>query len=369
MEIYLVGGAVRDELLGHESSDKDYTVIGADEDRFLLHFPGAKKVGRRSCVYIHNHREYTLSHATTIQDDLESRDLTVNAFAKDESGRIYAHPRSFADLDRKLLRPIGRENFFDDPLRVYRAARFAACYPDFTVLPSLMESMQAVARSDLLGAVSAERVGREIVKAFGGPKPGNFLRLLYQTGSESPWLQEFKYSGEIPAGPAPYHDASVLEHTCRVMDDVADDPLLVWMALCHDVGKIATDSSLLPRHHRHDINGQELAAIMGQRVRLPKKYIQAGAKSARYHMIAGNYARLRPGTRVDLLNELHQSRLTDRLFTLVKADKGKDLRAAAKQDLEKIMAVHLPLKMRGLGEQSRIAIRDLRIKALPSRPS
>jgi tRNA nucleotidyltransferase (CCA-adding enzyme) len=367
MQIFLVGGAVRDELLGHPDKDRDFVVIGADEEQFMRSFPTAKKIGGRACIYIDGHDEYTLSAATTIQDDLTGRDLTINAFAKDEEGKIYAHPRAFADLDRKLLRPINRDNFFVDPLRVYRAARFAACYPTFSIEPSLVETMQAVGQEDLIGEVSAERVGREIVKALAGDTPGNFLRLLDQTACLTPWLAEFDHAAKIPAGPPQYHDVSVLEHTARVMDSVAGDALLGWMALCHDVGKTVTESAQWPRHHQHDVQGEKLAEAMGRRVRLPNKFITAGATAARYHMTAGRYDQLRRGTRVDLLTKLHKLRLIQALFGLVRADKGRDYEDLATRDLERILAVRLPPDLQDRGDRSGKVIRDLRAMALTRR--
>jgi hypothetical protein len=182
----------------------------------------------------------------------------------------------------------------------------------------LLAAMRAVT-SEALGGVAAERVRQEVVKACSAPAPGRFLRVLRDGDSLAPWLAEFRGADTIPAGPPEFHDADVLEHTARVMDRCAGDPLRVWMALCHDIGKTATARELLPRHFGHEEKGQDLSDALAQRLRLPSRYFRAGRLAARWHMAAGRYAELRlhqgahaPGT--------GQGGIADRLFALAAAD-------------------------------------------------
>ncbi len=367
MKIYLVGGAVRDALMGQPVRDRDYVVFGASEADFQDRFPGAKRVGRPRFVYIFHGEEYSLAETTDLQTDLSRRDLTINALARDESGVVYQHPGALADLQARVLRPVAEKNFFDDPLRVYRAARFAAMFPDFKVTAALSELMRKVADSGALSAVAAERVGQEVIRACAAAQPGRFLAVLAETGALSPWLAELASADTVPAGPAPYHDESLLSHLAAVMDRLTGDPLNVWMGLCHDLGKTATDRWQWPSHHRHDRIGETVAEALGRRLKLSNRFIRAGRAAARYHMVAGDYHRLRPGTRVCLLTLLHRQGLVGPLFELVFADRALDFRCGAAEDLRRILDVSLPAENRGKGRRSGLFLHQLRCRALARR--
>ena len=365
MDIYLVGGTLRDELLGRPVHDRDYTILHGDETELRLRFPEAVRVGGRACVYIIRGDEYTLSPARSIMEDLETRDLTINALAKTPEGKIIGPDRALEDLRAKVLRPVRKQNFLDDPLRAIRAARFAAWFPEFEVHPSLIEAMALVGRSSLLQNVAAERVGREVLKAGQGTRPSRFLELLNETGLLTPWFPEVLGADAVPAGPAPFHDGSLLGHIADVMDRAAPEPELVWMALCHDLGKAKTDSNKWPSHHHHERLGAPLAEALGRRLRLPARYIRLGIIAAREHMTAGMYPVLRPGTRVDLLDRLGRNE-TDvtALFRLVQADSDNDYLNAALKDLTIVKNVRLPEKYRNMGAESGRMLRLLRCQAV-----
>jgi len=372
MKLYLVGGAVRDSLLGRRIHDRDFVVIGATETEFLIKFPGAKKIGHRDPVFIHDGDEYTLSPAVDIHADLRERDLTINAIAENESGRLHALPQSLPDLEKKILSPVSEINFFKDPNRVFRAARLAARFPDFSLDPTLIRVMKRVKEKGLLFDIAAERVGNELIKACAGSQPGRYLDLLSRAGAVEPWLEEFSSARTIPAGPARAHPGShpdqapesLLDHTIDVMDRLSRNPVDVWMGLCHDIGKTRTDAQDLPRHHGHDKTGETIAADFGKRLRLPGKYIRAGAVAARWHMVAGQYDQLRPGTKTALLAELHRYGLVHHLFRLVLADKNRDFSTQAGSDLEKLLSIKLPEKYQGLGKASGRKLFQLRCQAL-----
>jgi len=353
MQIYRVGGSLRDALIGVDSLDIDYVVLNCTESELLKQYPRMKKVGRKKSVYILNGNEYTLSSFFSIEEDLMARDLTINSLAMDDKGKLYHHPYALQDLDKKIFRPVSEGNFFDDPLRVFRAARFAARFSDYTFSDELKDVMRAVAFSNKLGELSPERVGQELRKAFATEKPSRFFYYLEKTGCLIPWFKELAFAVSIPAGPVLYHGQnSLFDHMLEVMDLVAGDPLIVWMAFCHDLGKIFTKKEIFPKHYGHEIRGIEIAEEMGLRVRLPRKLIQAGKVASRLHMKAGLYDKLKPSTKVELLIELGKTGLLENLFSLVKADKGLDFMELAKNDLNMILNVKLPSSKKGLGEKS-----------------
>ncbi|WP_419787871.1 tRNA nucleotidyltransferase [Pseudodesulfovibrio sp.] len=364
MKLYLAGGAVRDLLLGRSFADRDYLITETSRETFQAEHPEAKEVGHAFPVFLVNGIEFSFPRADSLEMDLRSRDLTVNALLLDENGELTCHPQGLEDLHKRMLRPASRQSFFDDPLRVLRAARFWAVLPDFTPHEELIDTMRDIASQGLLETIAPDRIGAETRKALSATQPGNFLRLLERTGCLAPWFAEFADSESIPAGPLPYHDTNVLEHTCRVMDALAGDPIAVWAGLCHDIGKTMTDADEWPHHYGHDIKGESPSTDLAQRLRLSNAYASAGANGARWHMVAANYAELRPGTKVDLLMHLHQSRTLETVFALVRADYDRDLAHQARQDLAIILKVHLPLELRNLDAESGRHLRDLRAQAL-----
>lgn len=363
MKIYLAGGAVRDALLGRTVQDLDYVVLGGSEAELLASVRGLVRVGRDLPVYVRGDRQYTLSSFASIEEDLASRDLTINALARDEAGQVYAHPQAERDLSDKVLRPVAAANFLADPLRALRGARFAAQFPDFTVHEELLAAMRGVGQ-EALGRVAAERVGQELLKACSAPRPGNLLRVLERGECLAPWLTELEQADRIPAGPAAYHAHSVLGHTARVMDACAGNAQTVWMALCHDLGKTTTPQDQWPRHFGHEEQGEAMAKTLGERLRLPKRIIAAGALAARWHMSGGMYHTLRASTRVKLLVLLHKHNLLESFFHLVQADGDRDFLDSARQELAAILAVRLPEKHQNRGPQSADILLQLRCEAL-----
>jgi len=367
MNVYLAGGAVRDLLLGRPVTDRDYLVTGATREDFFRRFPGAREVGRSFPVFLLEGLEFSFPRKDSMDEELRSRDLTVNAMLLDRDGNLVCHPDSLDDLVSRTLRPASRQSFLDDPLRVFRAARFWARMPDFSPHEELVETMTLVAARGLLDSLPADRVGQETRKALLCRAPGNYLRLLAKTNCLVPWFTEFKQSMNISAGPAPYHDTDVLEHTCRVMDSLADDAVAVWMGLCHDIGKTVTPREMLPSHHGHDRIGADMADALARRIRLSNALALAGRKGAQWHMVAARYRELRPGTKVDMLMDLHRCGVLRRLFRLVNADQDMDDWHLAARDMRRVLAVRLPPKQRGLGPDSGARLRQLRAQALASR--
>ena len=425
MRILLVGGAVRNLLLGKPVADKDYLVLDADEAELLRAFPEARKAGREFTAYLVGNNEYSLPRPgpapvgatapapseaskkglvdTTdanqddpldhiLDADLMGRDLTINAMALEAPlpgqpvtpGLMLLHPQALPDLMQGVLRPASSSAMNDDPARVFRAARFYAQLPDFTPHKELVTAMRRCARRGLLDGLPPERVGRELRKALTAPRPGNFLRLLDAANCLRPWFRELAGASRVPAGPLPYHDTDVLSHTAQVMDRLALEQqaraaggpslwdeesaaLAVWMGLTHDLGKSITDQAIWPHHYEHEHHGEPLARNLGERLRLPVKFIRAGAEAAKLHMKAGHYAILRPGTRVDLLERLHRADLMDQMFALARADSSEDqdnAEALAKADLTRMLGVRLDPEDQDLGSASGERLRNLRCQAL-----
>ncbi|MDD4952820.1 MAG: HD domain-containing protein [Desulfovibrionaceae bacterium] len=364
MRILLVGGAVRNLLLGRPVADKDFLLLGWTRERFLKRFPKAKEAGRAFPVFWLGGDEFAFPRAPDLDQDLAARDLTVNAMALDETGELYCHPQALDDLRERLLRPASGSSLERDPLRVFRAARFMACLPGFSPHPELVRLMSEASSKGLLADLSAERVGQELLRALACPGPGRFLTLLRDTNCLSPWFQELAAADEVPAGPPEHHRGSVLTHTRRVVDWLAEEPLAAWMGLCHDLGKVTTDKAALPGHPDHERRGQDLARALGLRLRLPVRFIKAGALAARWHMTAARYRELRPKTKVDLLLRLHTADLVEPMFRLVQADCGADHLDAARKDLQKILKVKLE-PSRGLqGPEAGKALQQMRCQAL-----
>jgi tRNA nucleotidyltransferase (CCA-adding enzyme) len=359
---YLVGGAVRDLLLGRPPRECDYAFSGGVE-RFVQANPKARKVGRSVRVFLLDGQEFSPLRGD-VAEDLASRDLTVNALALEASGRLHAHPLALADLRGRVLRAASDHAFADDPARIFRLARFAAVFPGWSLDPdTLVRAREAAAARDA-ASLPAERVCRELIKAMHAPEPGRFLAALQACGALSPWFAELEGADNVPAGPLAYHQDSVLGHTMEVMNRLAGDPLAAWMALCHDLGKTRTPADVLPHHYGHERRGAAAAEALSRRLGMPRRWRQAGILAADLHMLGGRYAELRPGTRCDLLCAVHAARLHEAFWHVAEADSGLRLKARADEDLRRILAVRLPEKWQGRGEESGVRLRELRCREL-----
>lgn len=300
----------------------------------------------------------------TLEADMRRRDLTINALAEDRDGHLYGHPDALSDLRGGILRPASPTSFRDEPVRVFRLARMACELPSFTIHPAAVEQMRAVAEAGLLERIPAERIGRELMKALASPKPSRWLAVLAEGRCLSPWFRELETAMDIPAGPIAYHSGSVMEHLMDVMDTVAGDPLCVWMSLCHDLGKIGTDPTLLPHHYGHELRGTEPAGHLAQRFALPSRYVAAGVLSSQLHMKAGIYEMLRAGTRCDLLMQIHNAGLDEPFWKLAEADSGRSLRPVVNDDLAVLLGISLPPEWRDRGRESGKRLRAMRCQAL-----
>lgn len=353
---------MRDLLLGQPIADPDYAFAGTTDD-FLAAHPAARLVGKSVTVVILHGREYMPLRGGDITCDLAARDLTINALALDANHKLHCHPKALDDLHEHVLRPASPTALRDDPARVFRLARFAAEQPGWHVADEAFAQLRALPQAERT-ALPAERVGRELLKALAAPAPGRFLDVLATGNCLEPWFHELEKARQITAGPIPWHTGNVFAHTVDSMNKAAGDPLAVWMALCHDLGKICTDPALLPHHYGHEARGVALAEALALRLRLPALYTKAGTLAAREHQKAGNYATLRPSTRRDMLVRLAAANCVNAFLRMVDADSGQSISPKATADLALIKAVHLPEVWRDKGALSAQKLRELQCQAL-----
>jgi tRNA nucleotidyltransferase (CCA-adding enzyme) len=310
MEIYLVGGAVRDTLRGLPPADRDWCVVGATPQQMTA--LGYQAVGRDFPVFLHpeTKEEYALargpdgrfSPGTTLQDDLSRRDLTINAMAMAADGRLIDPFGGQADLQAKQLRHIGA-GFALDPLRVLRVARFAAQLPAFSVAAETLAQMGELAPR--LGGIAAERQWAELHKALAAPAPRRFIEVLREAGALREFLPEIAVLFGIPQTERYHPEIDTGEHILMAMDRVSqlsDDPRIRFAVLVHDLGKGLTPEDTLPRHIGHEAAGVPLVEAVCTRLRVPVAYRELALRVCREHLHCHKAVELRPSSLRKLLH-------------------------------------------------------------------
>lgn len=348
MKIYLVGGAVRDRLMGKVPSDLDYVIVDGSEEELRRAVHGLVRVGKGFAVYVRGHEQYTLSTCSSIEEDLSSRDLTVNVMAMDRQGRLITCPGAQEDLQAGILRPVARANFHADPLRALRAARFSAQWPDFSVHPELVETLREMTEEQL-AVLAGERVGQEVMKACASLKPGHFVRLLSQGGCCRPW---FRILAEcVPED---------VEAFGRHMDQAAGNALAVWIVLCADSFRILAGRN----DQASDLKADDVLAD-ARAMRLPSLWQTAGMHGVRQMEQALRYPSLPGVERVRLVTMLEKARTFDPFWLAARA-LGADFGKLAAEELHRIRAVRLPLEARDLGPRSAEILLRMQAEALES---
>ena len=339
MKIYIVGGAVRDELLGRPSADRDYVVVGATPQ--AMQAAGYRPVGKDFPVFLHpaTNEEYALArserktgrgyhgfafHAApdvTLDDDLARRDLTINAMAKAPDGTLVDPFHGRRDLEAGILRHVGPA-FAEDPVRILRLARFAARLADFSVAPETIELMRGMVASGEVDHLVAERVWQELAKGLMEAAPSRMFEVLRQCGALTRLLPEVDALFGVPQR-ADYHpeiDTGV--HTLMVVEESARRGYSLpvrFAALTHDLGKATTPADLLPRHHGHEARGVRLATALCERLRVPSDCRDLALLAARYHGDVHRAAELRSSTLVTLLERTDALRRPERFQRLLEA--------------------------------------------------
>jgi tRNA nucleotidyltransferase (CCA-adding enzyme) len=303
METYMVGGAVRDALLGLPVNDRDWVVVGAAPQQMIA--AGYLPVGKDFPVFLHpeTREEYALArterktargyhgfafHAepdVTLEQDLGRRDLTINAMAQERGGRLVDPFGGQADLKNRVLRHVTAA-FREDPVRILRVARFAARFADFTVAPETMALMREMVEAGEVDALVAERVWQELARGLMESKPSRMFDVLRECGALAKLLPEVQRLWGVPQR-AEYHpEVDTGIHLMMVLDMCAQlrAPLAVRFAcLTHDLGKGTTPSEILPKHIGHEERGARLLKNVCDRLRVPTECRELADVVAREH--------------------------------------------------------------------------------------
>lgn len=339
MQTYLVGGAVRDQLLGRPVTERDWVVVGATpEQMFAL---GFQQVGRDFPVFLHpeTREEYALARTerktgkgykgftvcadatVTLEEDLYRRDITINAMAMSEKGELFDPFGGRIDLAQKQIRHVS-DAFVEDPVRLLRIARFLARYYHlgFTIAPDTYALMQEMVKDGEVDHLIPERVWQELYKALQEEYPSLFISTLRDCNALSVILPEINQLYGVP-NPAKWHpeiDTGI--HTLMVVDAAAKlSPLSTvrFAALVHDLGKGLTPSQYWPSHHGHEEKGVPLIEQLCQRLKIPNEFKQLAILASRYHGIVHRIFEARADTILNLFEKTDAFRRPERFESLL----------------------------------------------------
>ncbi len=320
----MVGGAVRDALLGRDCDDRDFVVVGETPESMLA--AGYKPIGESFPVFLHpkTGEEYALARTekkhgrghrgfifyaapeVSLEDDLCRRDLTINAMARGEDGVLIDPFGGARDIEAKVLRHVSPA-FVEDPLRIFRVARFAAMFPDFTVADDTHALMSDIVRDGEAAELSVERVYAELERGFAAARPSRMLQVLHDCGALAVVLPELAALDGVPERKDYHPEGDSFIHTMMTLDAAAELGLSAaecFAAALHDIGKATTPPSILPSHHGHEARGAKMAAALCARLRVPRRFADLAVLSCAEHGNVHNAEELRPGTLVDLLLRL-----------------------------------------------------------------
>ena len=332
MKRYLVGGAVRDALLGRPGGDRDWVVVGAHAQALLD--AGYLPVGRDFPVFLHpqTKEEHALArterktgpgyrgfemHAdpgVSLEDDLLRRDLTINAIAQDEAGALIDPHGGQRDLAAKVLRHVSPA-FAEDPVRILRLARFAARFPDFSVAPETLALMRAMVEAGEVDALVAERVWQELARGLMEHQPSRMFEVLRACGALARLLPEVDCLWGVPQPPAHHPEIDTGVHLMMVLDMAArlQASLAVRFAcLCHDLGKGTTPADVLPRHLGHEARSVQLLRNVCARLRVPVDCRELAEVVAREHGNVHRSGELNAAALVRLLERCDAPRRPER---------------------------------------------------------
>lgn len=341
MKVYLVGGAVRDELLGRPVGERDWVVVGATPE--AMQAAGYRLVGRDFPVFLHpdtgeehalarterktgpGYRGFEVRYSpdVTLEDDLKRRDLTINAIAKDADGTLIDPYGGRADIEARKLRHVS-EAFNEDPVRILRVARFLARFEPlgFEIAPETMARMRAMVAAGEADALVPERTWQETAKALAEPAPAAWLRALRASGALARVFPELDALYGVPQPEKWHPEIDTGLHMELVMQAAArltNEPRIRFAALMHDLGKGRTPRSQWPRHIGHEESGARLVEALAARLRVPTDYRELAVLAARLHGLVHRAEELRPRTVLELLENGDAFRRPDRFRELLVA--------------------------------------------------
>ncbi len=349
---YVVGGAVRDALLGLPVQDRDHVVVGATPEQ--MRAAGFVAVGKDFPVFLHpqTHEEYALArterktapgyagfafHAApdvTLEQDLQRRDLTINAIAQAEDGTLVDPCGGRADLEHRLFRHVS-DAFAEDPVRILRVARFAARFTDFTVAPATQSLMQSMVACGEVDALVPERVWQELSRGLMEARPSRMFAVLRDCGALARILPELDALAGVPQ-PARHHpEIDTFVHVMMVVDAAARRGLPLatrFAALMHDLGKGATDPAEWPRHIAHEARGVALVGQACQRLKVQNDVRDLALLTAREHGTVSRAQEMRAATMVKLFERSDAFRKPARFAALLDASECDHLGRAGFAD-------------------------------------
>lgn len=339
MEVYCVGGAVRDALLGLPVQDHDYVVVGATPEQMVAQ--GYRPVGKDFPVFLHpkTHEEYALARTerktakgykgfnvyaapdVTLEQDLARRDLTINAIARDTAGKLTDPYHGVADLEAGILRHVSAA-FVEDPVRILRLARFCARFPRFTVAPETLALMREMVDNGEVDALVPERVWQELAKGLMEDAPSRMFMALRECGALARILPEIDCLFGVPQPPQHHPEVDTGVHVMLVVDVAAAQgrSLTVrFAALMHDLGKGTTPTGVLPRHIGHEERGVELVKALCQRIKVPNDCRDLAVIATRFHGKAHRAQEMRADTIMRLLQDTDALRQPQRFDEFVQS--------------------------------------------------
>ncbi len=339
MQIFTVGGAVRDELLGLPVQDRDHVVVGASPREMLAR--GFRQVGKDFPVFLHpqSHEEYALARTerkaghgyhgfavdaaptVTLAEDLARRDLTINAIARAADGELIDPYHGLDDLQARVLRHVGPA-FSEDPVRILRVARFAARFADFRVAAETIELMQAMVAAGEVDHLVSERVWQELARGLMEARPSRMFEVLRQCGALARLLPELDALFGVPQRAACHPEVDTGVHVLLVVDLSAQRGCALpvrWAVLLHDLGKGLTPAADLPRHPGHEARSVKLAGEVCARLRVPVACRDLALLVARQHGDVHRALELAPAAVVRLLEGCDALRRRERFEQLLEA--------------------------------------------------
>ncbi|MDR2364619.1 MAG: multifunctional CCA addition/repair protein [Zoogloeaceae bacterium] len=340
MQIYAVGGAVRDEMMGQPVSDRDYVVVGATPEILLAR--GFKPVGKDFPVFLHpeTHEEYALARTekkdgrgyhgfcfyaapeVTLEEDLARRDLTINAMARGEDGALVDPFHGRADLEARVLRHVGAA-FVDDPVRLLRVARFAARFSDFSLAPETAELMRRMVENGEIDHLTPERVWREVSRGLMERAPQRMLALLRECGALARLMPEIDALFHVPERVDFHPEGNAGAHVLLTLAAAARMRLSLaarFAALTHDLGKALTPAQLLPRYHGHEERGEAPLKRLCERLKVPVDCRDLARLAIRQHgkiNCVGGRQTLTPGVMTRIMEACDLKRRPERFTELL----------------------------------------------------
>jgi len=334
MKTYLVGGAVRDEILGYPFKEKDWVVVGATVDDMLT--AGYQQVGKDFPVFLHpeTKEEYALArterktaagykgfevHASpdvTLEEDLVRRDLTINAIAKDENEEYFDPYSGIPDIENKILRHVS-DAFQEDPVRILRIARFMARYAHlgFSIADETIDLMKDMVSAGEVDALVPERVWQEMQKALTEKTPVAFIAALSDCGALQRILPELDCLFGVPQPEVHHPEIDTGIHTLMVLEQaclLSESSDVRFAALLHDLGKGATPENEWPQHIAHEAHGADIVKKVCLRLRIPNEFRDLAERTARFHLHYHRAFDLKPATMVKTLVQLDAFRKPER---------------------------------------------------------